>query len=232
MILINLLPPELRKRASTGISPVFAGALGGGLLVLLSIAFFIWLQFVRLPNAVRELEDRDSELAVKTVKADEVLALEAQITEYEKRRDDILALINRKVYWARSIDEFASLLSGQWSVEGFRVSAQDLAFAELPADAKKSDEVRCSFKWRYKLLGDEDRSGDYINSFFKTIERSKFWSEQGFVGKPDMRYDGDRPRWNPNLQKVVVEGNLDWQRLKVAAKPGVKPAAPAAAQGK
>ena len=222
MIIINLLPPEMRKRASTGISPVFAGALGGGLIVLLAIAGFIWLQFFRLPNADNVLEELTSELAVKTAKANEVLALEAQITEYEKRRDDILALINRKVYWARTIDEFASLLSGKWSVEGFRVSAQELTFAELPADSKKIDEVRCSFKWRYKLLGDEDRSGDYINSFFKTIERSKFWSEQGFVAKPDLLYSGDRPRWNAELQKVVVEGNLDWQRLKVAMKPAAK----------
>jgi len=233
MIFINLLPPEMRKRASTGISPVFAGAVGGVLAVLLAIGVFVWLQFFRLPHAQRFLEERTTELAEKTAKADAVLALESQITEYEKRRDDILALINRKVYWGRTIDEFASLLTGQWSVEGFRVSAQDLTFAEMPSsDAKKSDEVRYSFRWRYKLLGDEDRSGDYLNSFFKTIERSRFWAEQGFVEKPERNYDGDRPRWNSELQKVVVEGNLDWQRLKVATKPGAKPPVPVAAQGK
>src|SRR5687768_3708325 len=101
MILINLLPPEMRKRAATGISPVFASAIGGGLLVALALAGFLWLQFVRLPNAERVLAERTTELAEKTAKANEVLALEAQIIEYEKRRDDILALINRKVYWAR-----------------------------------------------------------------------------------------------------------------------------------
>jgi len=39
-----------------------------------------------------------------------------------------------------------------------------------------------------------------------------------------VRYDGDRPRWNKALQKVVVEGNLDWQRTKVATKADAKPA--------
>ena len=232
MILINLLPPEMRKRAATGISPVFASAIGGGLLVVLALAGFLWLQFVRLPNAERILGERTTELAEKTAKANEVLALEAQIIEYEKRRDDILALINRKVYWARTIDEFANLLNGQWSVEGFRVSVQDLAFAELSSGPKsgpkKIDDVRCSFVWRYKLMGDEDRSGDYLNSFFKTVERSKFWSEQGFIDKPEYNYLGDRPRWSAELQKVIVEGKLDWQRVKIAA----KPATPPAAQGK
>lgn len=225
MILINLLPPELRKRAATGISPVFASAVGGGVAVLLALSGYLWLQFGRLPAAQEELDARTTELAEKSAKADAVLALEAQIIEYEKRRDDILALINRKVYWGRTVDEFASLVSGQWSVEGFRVSAQELTFEVLPSEAKKVEEVRSAFRWRYKLLGDEDRSGDYINSFFKDIERSRFWSEQGFVGKPDTRYDGDRPRWNAGLQKVVVEGNLDWQRVKMAAKPDAKPAA-------
>jgi len=223
MILINLLPPEMRKRAATGISPVFASAVGGGLAVLLALSGYLWLNFSRIPAAEREIEERSEELAQKTARADAVLALDAQIIEYEKRRDDILFLINHKVYWARTIDEFASLLSGQWSVDGFRVSAQDLTFAVLPRD-KKSAEVRSSFTWRYKLLGDEDRSGDYINAFFKDIERSRFWSDHGFVGKPDTRYDGDRPRWNKALQKVVVEGNLDWQRTKVATKADAKPA--------
>lgn len=225
MILINLLPPELRKRAATGISPVFAGAVGGGLAVLLAITAFVWLQFFRLPAAEHERAERTTELAEKTAQADRVLALEAQIVEYEKRRDSILALINRKVYWARTVDEFASLLTGQWSVDGFRVSAQDLTFAELASDPKKSDEVRCSYRWRYKLLGDEDRSGDYINSFFNTIQRSRFWTEHGFVAKPDSGYIGDRPRWNTELQKVIVEGNLDWVRVKIAAKSGAKPVA-------
>jgi Tfp pilus assembly protein PilN len=231
MILINLLPPELRKRTSSGLSPVFMGAVAGGLVILLALAGFAWLQFVRLPNAERELAAHTDELAEKTARATAVEALEAQIQEFEKRRDDILTLINRKIYWAHTLDEFAGLLTGQWSVEGFKVNAQDLALAELPAQGKKQEEVRYSFRWRYKLLGDEDRSGDYINSFFKTIERSPFWTVNGFVDKPDSRYDGDRPRWNADLQKVVVEGTLDWQRLKVALKPVAKPAPAVVAQG-
>jgi len=225
MILINLLPPELRKRASTGISPLFAGAVGGGVLVLLMASAFLWLQFSRLPKAEQIVVERTQELGEKTIVADRVLALKATIIDYENRRDSILALINRKVYWARTIDEFSSLLTGQWSVEGFQVSVQDMTMAEIPGDPKAPDNVRCSFRWRYKLIGGEDRSGDYINSFFKTIELSRFWIDHGFVDKPDLGYDGDRPRWNPQLQKVVVEGTLNWERLKIALKPGTKPVA-------
>lgn len=226
MILINLLPPELRRRRSTSLNPMFAGTVGGGLLVLLAIGGYGWLKFSRMPYAEAELARLQTDLAEKTAKADAVLKREAIIVEFEKRRDNILALINRKVYWARTIDDFANLLAGQWSIDGFHVRAQELTISEMSdrpnpgaAGKKGATDVRYSFKWRYKILGDEDRSGDYINSFFKTVEHGRFWSENGFVGKPEERYDGDRPRWNGDLQKVVVEGNLDWQRLKLAAKP-------------
>lgn len=223
MILINLLPPELRKRKTNiQFNPMMAGAAAGLLVSLVALAFFLWIKLKLLPDANAFLAEKQDELAVKTAQAEEVKKLEAQIADFENRRDTLFTLLGRKMYWARTIDEFSRQLTGEWSVPGFQVSAGDLTLAEIAsprkaAGAKGPEEVLWSFRWRYKIVGTEDqKSGDYIQSFFKTIERSPFWSDHGFVGKPEDRYDGDRPRLNDRIGKVIVEGGLDWQRMKLA----------------
>lgn len=235
MILINLLPPELRRRRSGpgSFNPMYAGAAGVGVLALLMAGSWMWLKFSRLPYAEQTKIDTEQTLAQKTAEAERVEQRRLVITEFKKRRDSLFALLNRKVYWAKTLDDFGNLLTGEWSLDGFQVRSGELAIAELageqrkPGDpAKKAEEVRCSFRWNYKIIGDEDRSGDYVKSFFQTVEHGRFWSEHGFVGKPDATYGGDRPRWNKALQKVVVEGRLEWQRIRLAGTTLVKPAQP------
>lgn len=220
MILINLLPPELRRRHS-GVSPVFLSLVGGGAACLLLMLLFAWVQFVRIPNALAEKDSKTEELRVKTAKADEVRKLEAQIVEFKDRRNKIVSLLAHKVYWAHTLDEFANLLNGPWTTPGFDVRCQELTIAEAAGGGGDrrggggGETITFGVNWKYKLMGKErSLAGDYISSFFGTIKASKLWSEHGFTGKPEDSYRGDQPRMNTGIQRVVIEGNLDWQRMK------------------
>nr|MBA2521720.1 hypothetical protein [Solirubrobacterales bacterium] len=215
---------------------------GGGLLNLVLLGTWAYLKFKVLPDLEKQRDDKTELLAKKTTDAERVSAKEAQITEFQDRRNLIVALLGRKVYWARTLDEFANQLTGAgdtpaWTVPGFDVRVQSLDIAELGAGGDRrggaAEEVRFGFRWRYKIVGEQkDRSGDYVRSFFKTIESGRFWTEQNFEGKPEDRYLGDKPVWNDRIAKVLVDGSLDWVRRKpVGEPPKRKPATAPAAQG-
>jgi hypothetical protein len=222
MILINLLPPELRKRQG-GVSPAFISIVAGGGTCLLLLLLWLYLIWIRIPNADRLIADKTAELATKTAQAEEVLKIERQIAEALDRREQIVGMMNRKVYWARTFDEFATLLNGPFTVPNFDVRCQEITISEsaaLPgnrrAGAPGETTVAFNVSWRYKLLGKErPLAGDYIKSFFDTIKSSRFWSDQGFVGKPEDTYRGDEPREKKTIGRVIIEGTLDWQRIKV-----------------
>jgi hypothetical protein len=230
MILINLLPPELRKR-QTGVSPVFASIVGGGAICFLLALLLVYVQFFRIPHARDTLKAKEEELARKTIEAQHVLDLEGQIAGFKARRDTIVGLLARKVYWARTLDEFANLLLGPWKTGPatvanpagstevvLRASCLDLTVAPAPGGTDRggaANTIPYTVSWHYKLMGDErQRGGDYINAFFNTIKSSPFWTEQGFVGKPEDTYGGDHPTWNADLQQLVIEGPLSWMRVK------------------
>jgi hypothetical protein len=224
MILINLLPPELRKRQS-GVSPMFLSVVAGGGTCALLLLLWVYIIWLRIPNADRLIEAKTEELRVKTEEAEQVLKLERQIAEAKDRYEQIVGMMTRKVYWARTIDEFATLLNGPFTIPNFDVRCQDLTISEsaaLPGNrrgaggADSGQQVAFTVNWHYKLVGKErPLAGDYINSFFATIKASKFWTVQGFVGRPEDTYSGDAPRENKDISRVVIEGDLAWQRVKV-----------------
>lgn len=224
MILINLLPPELRKRQG-GVSPMFVSVVAGGGSCLLLLLLWLYLIWIRIPNADRLIAEKTDELAVKTVQAEEVIKIEKEIAEAQDRREQIVGMMTRKVYWARTLDEFATLLNGPFTIPNFDVRCQELTITEssaLPGNNRRTGPgaadagVAFNVSWKYKLLGKErPLAGDYIKSFFDTIKSSKFWSDQGFVGKPEDSYRGDEPKEKKAIGRVTIEGSLDWQRVKV-----------------
>lgn len=228
MILINLLPPELRKRQS-GVSPMFLSVTAGGGACALLLLLWLYIIVLRIPNADRLIVEKTDELQVKTAEAEQVLKLEKQIAEAKDRYDQIVGMMSRKVFWARTFDEFANLLNGPFTIPNFDVRCQELTINEssaLPGSRRGSDSgsrsgdagamVAFNVTWRYKLLGKErPLAGDYINSFFATIKASKFWTDQGFAGRPEDTYRGDAPRENKDISRVIIEGSLDWQRVKI-----------------
>ena len=226
MILINLLPPEMRKRAG-GVSPVFLSVVAGGGSCLLLLLLWLYIIFIRIPNADSLIAENTTVLAQKTVEADKVLAIEKQIKEAEDRRDQIVGLMLRKVYWARALDDFATLLNGPFTVEGFDVRCQEINISQTAARpgpkraagatrGKEPDSVLYKLTWRYKMVfKDTELSGDYIKSFFDTVKASPFWNENGFIDKPEKSYAGDKKEARPKIGKTIIQGSLDWERLKL-----------------
>lgn len=224
MILINLLPPELRKRKlQLQFNPMLAGLAACLLVVLGMLGGYMWLKH-RKKVADDLLVQRQTELAEATRRADEVKAMEAEIDRYKLRRDYILGLLNRKMFWAKTIDDFATFLNQ--SFEGFQVSVQSVAITDQGTtsagggrrNAPTAETVSYGLSWRYKIVGDEfQMSGTYLNALLTSVNNSNFWSEFGFQGKAEEKYFGDRPRWNEVIERVIVEGDLNWVRVKVAA---------------
>lgn len=227
MILINLLPPELRKARRSGVNPVWLAA-AAGLLICLGLAgTWAWIRYSRIPAAEQQLAELDTKLQEATAKADQVLKVEQEITAFETLYTKLTGLITRKVFWARTLDDFANLLSqkhdSRWSMEGYDVRCTSLTItagagvgAQRRGGGGAGDSVSYDFRVSLKIYGDEaDKAGDYVRSFFQSIDLSRFWRENGFVGMSEEPYKNDAPVWRDNISRVVIDMPMMWRRTKV-----------------
>ena len=229
MILINLLPPEMRKKHGDANPLVYAIA-ACYIAALIPVGTWAWLKYDRMPHAAQVLVETNDDLAQKTAMAAEVEALESQIAEFQTHRDMIVGLLAKKIFWAHTIDDFANHLDGPGGTpwKGFEVSCTELTIAPPlggSAGRGKDDVVTAAVHGRYKLVGVEaDKAGDYVRDFFIGTDAAKFWSTNGFVGKPELTYRGDTPDWKKHIERVTVEFALDWTRAKRIASAATKPA--------
>jgi hypothetical protein len=225
MILINLLPPELRRARRSGISPVFLAAAAGLIVVLGLFSTWMWVEYGRIRAADAKIADLEVELAEATAKADQVKAVEQEITNYEKLHETITKLITAKVFWARTLDDFANLLAqtngNHWTLED-EYEVRCIGFSVSPAQSQSSrssrqgETVSFAFRANFRITGkNRDKAGDYVRSFFRTVELSRFWKDNGFVGKAEDPFRGDSPRYNKDLGLVVTDLPLEWNRVKV-----------------
>lgn len=228
MILINLLPPELRKARRTGVNPVWLAAAAGLLIVLSLAGTWAWIRYSRIPAAEQQLADLDIKLQEATARAEVVRKLEQEITAFEQLYTKLTGLITRKVFWARTLDDFANLLSqkrdSRWSMEGYDVRCTSLTIsaasgAQTPArrgGGGGGDTVTFDFRVNLKIYGDEvDKAGDYIRSFFQSVDLSRFWRDNGFVGMSEEQYRADTPVWKEPIKRVVIDMPMQWRRTKV-----------------
>lgn len=238
MILINLLPPELRKSRRSGVNPVWLAA-AAGLLICLGIAgTWLWVKYSRIPAAEAVLAGLDTDLTAATAQADKVKKVEAEITGFKQLYDRLVGLISHKVFWARTIDDFANLLDckhdNRWTMDGYDVRCTTLTIAPAKAAAAApargraavAEAVSYSFRASLRIYGDEpDKAGDYTRSFFQSVDLSTFWRENGFVGISEAPYKGDNPQWKADIKRVIIDMPMEWRRVKVLAPPAPEPAA-------
>jgi hypothetical protein len=225
MILINLLPPELRRSRSSGVNPVVLAAAAGIAVVLGLAGTWAWIEFGRIRSAQDLLTQRTSELVDATARAEKVKVIDQQIVAFEKLHKTITGLITRKVFWARTLDDFANLLAqhgdSRWTMEGYEVRCTGLTIAPAAATAARGakaggEAVTYSFRGTFKIVGEKrDQAGDYARSFFQSVELSRFWREHGFVGRAEDPYRGDSPRVLASLGKVATDLPLEWRRVKL-----------------
>jgi hypothetical protein len=214
MILINLLPPELRKRSTT-YNPLVLVFIGEMAACLLIFCFCAWVHWGKIKEAEELRDAKQEELDHKTQQAQAVLDKEAQIAELEERQGKLRDLLGRKVYWAHTLDDFANLLSSEFP--GFHVRCLGLDIT--PASDKRAEGMLYSFRARFQVLGDDKtKVGEYIHTMFRTFASSTFWKQDGFVGKPEDSYPGDRPGFNEKINKVTDSLNLEFKREKPKAK--------------
>ena len=226
MILINLLPPELRRSRSSGVNPVVLAAAAGIAIVLGLASTWAWVEFGRIRIAETLLAQRDVELVEATARADKVKAIDLQITQFEKLHQTITRLITRKVFWARTLDDFANLLAqtgdNRWTREGYEVRCTGLTIAPAVAAAAgrgattAGESVSFSFRATFKIVGEQrDQAGDYVQSFFQTVDLSRFWREHGFIGNAEEPFKGDSPKVVADIGRVVTDLPLEWRRVKI-----------------
>ena len=230
MILINLLPPELRRARRTGVNPLMVAGAGGIIIVLSLAGFWAWVKFSRIAAADATLEKLSADLATATTRADAVRKLDTQIAEFEKLHGTITNLITHKVLWAHTLDDFANLLwaknENHWNLDGYEVRCTGLTIAPATAalgprrGSTGGDTISFSFRTSFKILGDQhDRAGDYVSDFFKCVEASHFWRDNGFTGNAEDPFKGATPNWKPNIKKVVTDLPMDWTRVKTITAP-------------
>lgn len=227
MILINLLPPELRRARRSGVNPVLLAAVAGGVVVLGLAALWMWIALGRIPAAERLLAQKDAELAAATAEAEKVRQIDKQIAEFQTLHATITGLIGRKVFWARTLDDFANLLAqvndNRWSREGYEVRCTSLTVAPAAAAAAGrgkpgSDAMIYSFRAAFRIVGERsDQAGDYTQSFFRSVEMSRFWREHGFAGRTEDPYKGDQWQFKKDIDRVVVDMPLEWRRIQSTA---------------
>ncbi len=224
MILINLLPPELRKSRGSEFNPLYLGVAACFVLALVPAGFWGWVKYSRIPYAKDQRDQRQADLDAKTAEAQKVETERARIADFEAHRNLIIGLLSKKVYWAKTIDQFGTYLSGPWTTGNspFEVSCTEFSITPIQGarstDAKSGEIISVAFKAKYKLLGlEQNKAGDYIKSFFLGTETGAFWNENGFIGKPEATYRGDSPDWNIALERVKIEFTLDWVRKKTIA---------------
>ena len=230
MILINLLPPEMRKKHGDTNPLVYAIA-ACYIAALIPLGTWAWLKYDRMPHAAQVLAEATDDLDRKTAMAAQVEALEAQIAEFQTHRDMIVGLLARKIFWAHTIDDFANHLNGPGGTpwKGFEVCCTELTIQPIAGSGAvraKDEAVSAGVRGRYKLVGIEaDKAGDYVRDFFIGTDSSKYWLQNGFIGKPELTYRGDTPDWKKSIERVTVEFALDWTRTKRIASATPKPAA-------
>jgi hypothetical protein len=221
MIKINLLPPELRKR-TTSINPMVLLVAAEVAVCILALLFGAYVSWVKIPQAQVISDKKDQELIDKTAQAASVIETQGKITAYQETQTQLHALLDKKVYWAHTLDDFVTLLASNFP-GGFTVRCLGLTITPLAAPAttdRHSDNTMFSFRGKFQLIGDQGKAGEYIKSMFKQFANSTFWKLHNFQGKPEETYFGDTPRIDAAIGKVIIPFDLEFQRMHVVKKAG------------
>ena len=228
MIIINVLPPEYRRR-DIGVNPItlsIAGAIAVNVIVALLWAY---IQLLCIPYAEGVRDQRTSEKATAQAEAKKVDDLEAEIRKQEGVKQALFNLLNKKVYWAQTLNDFVGVLgnpNNKLNTGDFRVSVDSLKIAEVQVQANarrrapKAEENAgriFTFSWKAQIVSsDTMKANANIRSFFEIFESDKFWFRHNFDGKPDVTYGGSSVKWEEDVARGVSSFDLKWRRQVIS----------------
>jgi len=234
MININLLPPEYRPRSGTPLAR-FVSIVAGVMLVASATGVYAYTHFIDLARAKELKAAREEESAAKTKLRDRSLALQREISVYEKRRAAIRTINVSRTLWSRKLDQFYDIVTAQDSGEGYLVWLQS---ADVPVQmatrsrrrgATAAKQPAGELRFDGHVAMDRESEGPaLISMFHKALTGdpdnggtpTEFFADFGSVSNPgiDIQKDGD-----PELSPTIV-GDFKYQLklhaidLKAAAK--------------
>ena len=228
MIIINVLPPEYRRR-DIGVNPItlsIAAAVAVNVIVAL---LWVYVQFLCIPYAEGVREQRTNDKSMAQLEAKKVDDIEAEIAKQEGVKQALFNLLNKKVYWAQTLNDFVGVLgnpNNKLNTGEFRVSVDSLKISEVKAQttgrrkkvgAEENTGRIFNYEWRVQVVSNDPmKSNANIRAFFEVFESDKFWFKHNFDGKPDVTYGGSAVKWEEDVERGVSVFNLKWRRQVIS----------------
>ncbi len=224
MIIINVLPPEYRRR-DIGVNPITLSIGGAALVNFFILLIWAYIAFLSIPHAETIKERLTNDRATAEKKAKEVDEVVKQIEEQLQVRKVLVDLLNKKVYWAKTINDFVTVLtdpSNRLNTGGFEVSIESFSIAEaktegVAARGKKKSVTPTGrtfdVTWTPQIMSTNAmKMNANIRTFFDVFEQSEFWTEHSFSDQPDKTYPGARVEVKDELGRSVAMFPLVWKR--------------------
>jgi len=184
MIRINLLPEEFRRTERT--SPkLFATVLLAVILVCCSFGWFGYVYFGELGKLQLEhaqISERLSGLEKRVVYHD---ALQAERTDYQKRKETIEQISRSRVIWTKILDQFIDVVNNEGDIQRHRAWFGRLQVRD--GDGKNGP-VMTLPAW---VEGEEPRA---VADFHEDVESAPFFEYVAEKSFPDARLAEDDTR--------------------------------------
>lgn len=235
LIIINVLPPEYRRR-DIGVNPITLSIAGAAFVNVIILLLWAYIQLVSIPHALDVKDVAAADRAEWKAKAEKVKEIDKDIVKAERRFGELITLLNKKVYWAKTLSEFVTVLSTdeRLNTDAFQVSIDSLEIKEVRSSGrtprgkkkKKAQPARIfNFDWTARIVGlDRETLGAHPHTMFTVFETSDFWGRltaKKFMDQPDTSYDNFKIQVNEKIGKAVTSVKMQWKRISIPEDPKV-----------
>ena len=100
MIIINVLPPEYRRR-DIGINPITLSIAGAALVNVIVLLLWAYINFLSIPNAEAVRDQKEIERAAAEKEAKKVDVIDQRIAQQKGVQKTLEGLLNKKVFGPR-----------------------------------------------------------------------------------------------------------------------------------
>ncbi len=223
MIIINVLPPEYRRR-DIGINPITLSIAGAALVNVIVLLLWAYINLLSIPNAEAVRDQKVVERNAAEKKAKEVDKVEAEIAKQKAVQDTLESLLNKKVYWAKTLNDFVNVISdpnNRLNNGNFKVSVDSISIKEAKSTSSRTKRSSTpaiegrtfEFEWKVQVVSEDAMQVNAnVRTFFQVFEVSDFWIKHKFKDQPDMNYGGHKVQAQKDVDRSVAKFGLTWGR--------------------